>query len=78
MWFLKKSHLSYAIHLWKISSGKFIFLENSIGFRFALSEIIYYAKRCDLERLSKNGIQGLVWRTLKAVWGLNVASIKSR
>ena len=34
MWFLKKLHFSDAIHLLKISSGKFIFPENSIEFRF--------------------------------------------
>ena len=34
MWFLKKWHFSYAIHLWKIISGKFVFLENRVGFRF--------------------------------------------
>ena len=34
MWFLKKWHFSYAIHPWKISSGKLIFPENSTGYRF--------------------------------------------
>ena len=34
MWFLKKWHFSDAIHLWKISCGKFIFTENSIEFKF--------------------------------------------